>query len=117
MAAISWPEDLPVTLKIAGLRGQYKDPVIRTDMDMGPAKARLRYTRPPKNYTGSIIVDETGREQLAYFYRITTRYGALRFNFANPQTLEIREYRFKAPPDESGDEDGLYTISLQLEEL
>jgi hypothetical protein len=117
MAAIAWPDNLPVTLNIAGLRGQYKDPVIRTDMDTGPAKTRLRYTRPPKNYTGTIIVDEAGRQQLDSFYRITTRYGALRFNFTNPQTLEVREYRFKASPDESGTGDGLYTISLQLEEL
>ncbi|MDR2186406.1 MAG: hypothetical protein LBO80_12185 [Treponema sp.] len=117
MAAIAWPDDLPVTLTIAGLRGQYKDPVIRTDMDMGPAKTRRRYTRPPKQYSGTIVVDEAGRQRLEYFYRITTGYGALRFAFANPQTLELREYRFTAPPDESGTGDGLYAVSLRLEEL
>ncbi|MCL1812221.1 MAG: hypothetical protein FWG29_01725 [Treponema sp.] len=116
MASISWPVELPFTLRTEGLKGQYKDPVLRTDMDMGPPKARLRYTRPAKNYTGTIIVDEQQRRLLDYFYRITTRFGALRFNFTNPQSLEVREFRLKAPPDESSTA-GRYTITLQLEEL
>jgi len=116
MAVISWPAGLPATLRLDGLRGQYKDPVIRTDMDAGPTKARLRYTRPPKHYSGTMILSGEQRNMLDYFYRITTRYGALRFNFTNPQTLEIREYRFKAPPDESS-ADGRWNVALQLEEL
>jgi hypothetical protein len=117
MANISWPAGLPETLILAGLKGQYVDPVIRTDMDTGPQKLRLRYTRPPKNYSGVITTDETGRESLEYFYRVTTRYGALRFNFVNPQTLEVREFRFKAPPEEASAGDGVWNINLQLEEL
>jgi hypothetical protein len=116
MAAISWPAELPLTLRSDGLKSQYKDPVLRTDMDMGPAKTRLRYTRPPKTYGGTIAINEDGRKLLDYFYRITTRFGALRFNFTNPQSLEVREYRFTSPPEETGS-DGIYTITLQLEEL
>jgi hypothetical protein len=116
MAAISWPAELPLTLRSDGLKSQYKDPVLRTDMDVGPAKTRLRYTRPPKTHSGTIIVDEAGRELLEYFYRITTRFGALRFNFTNPQTLEVREFRFTSPPEETCG-DGIYTVTLQLEEL
>jgi len=103
-------------LQLEGLQAQYKDPVIRTDMDTGPAKARLRYTRPPKYYTGSITLDNEERKTLDWFYRIATRYGALRFNFANPQTGEIREYRFREPPDETT-RDGFFCVILQLEEL
>jgi hypothetical protein len=116
MAALSWPAELPLTLRSDGLKSRYKDPVLRTDMDMGPAKTRLRYTRPPKPYNGTIIVNERGRELLDYFYRITTRFGALRFNFTNPQSLEVREFRFTAPPDETCN-DGVYTVTLQVEEL
>ena len=117
MAVISWPAGLPLTLRLSGLKGQYKDPVIRTDMDTGPQKTRLRYTRPPKDYSGTIIVDEAGRRLLEYFYREVTRYGALRFNFRNPQSLEVREFRFRAPPEEASTGDGLWSVSLQLEEL
>ncbi|MDR1128248.1 MAG: hypothetical protein LBL20_02965 [Treponema sp.] len=117
MANISWPAGLPATLILAGLKARYADPVIRTDMDMGPQKTRLRYTRPPKNYSGVITTDGAGRKALEYFYRITTRYGALRFNFPNPQTLEVREFRFREPPDEASAGDGAWNISLQLEEL
>jgi hypothetical protein len=116
MANISWPAGLPQTLLAEGLTAHYKDPVIRTDMDAGPAKARLRYTRPPKYFTGSLILDNNERNIFDHFYRATTRYGALRFNFANPQTQEIREYRFREPPNETTI-DGLWKIILELEEL
>ena len=116
MASISWPSALPVTLQAAGLQAYYKDPVIRTEMDAGPAKARLRFTRPVKYFSGSMVLDNDERKILDFFYRITTRYGALRFNFTNPQTGEVRDYRFRSPPDETTIE-GLWNISLQLEEL
>lgn len=116
MAVISWPVNLPETLRLEGLQARYKDPVIRTEMDAGPAKARLRYTRPPKYITGSVVLNNEERDTLDYFYRITTRYGTLRFNFANPQTGEIREYRFRSPPDETT-LDGLWNVALELEEL
>ena len=116
MAAISWPASLPRTLRLDGLKAQYKDPVIRTDMDAGPAKARPRYTRPPRHFTGTVALNDEQRETLDYFYRVHTRYGTLRFNFSNPQTLEIREYRFRSPPEESNAE-GLWSVTLQLEEL
>ena len=116
MAAISWPASLPQTLQLEGLHAHYKDPVIRTEMDTGPAKARLRYTRPPRYFTGGLVLDNEERNALDHFYRITTRYGTLRFNFANPQTMETREYRFRSPPSETT-LDGLWKIILELEEL
>jgi len=116
MAEISWPESLPKTLRLEGLQAQYKDPVIRTEMDAGPAKARLRYTRPPKQYSGSVVLDNDERITLDWFYRIATRFGALRFNFTNPQTGETREYRFREPPGETVI-DRLWLVALELEEL
>jgi len=116
MTNISWPEALPQTLLAEGLHAKYKDPVIRTEMDSGPPKARLRFTHPLKHFSGNIILNEEERNILDFFYRITTRYGALRFNFTNPQTGEVRNYRFRGPPDETTI-DGLWNIALQLEEL
>ncbi|MDR2663078.1 MAG: hypothetical protein LBC31_08790 [Treponema sp.] len=116
MASIAWPAELPETLRLEGLSSEPADPVLRTDMDAGPAKTRLRYTRPAVKFSGTIIVDAAGLERLDYFYRITTRFGTLRFNFTNPHTLEPREYRFKAPPKTSSAA-GVFTVTLQLEEL
>jgi len=116
MASISWPASLPPTLRAEGLQARYKDPVIRTEMDAGPAKARLRFTRPVKHFSGSMVLDNDERNILDFFYRITTRYGTLRFAFTNPQTGEVRNYRFRSPPDETTI-DGLWNIDLQLEEL
>jgi len=116
MATITWPSGLPPTLRLEGLQARYNDPVIRTEMDAGPAKARLRFTRPVKYFSGSLVLDNAERDILDFFYRITTRYGTLRFAFANPQTMEARWYRFRSPPDETII-DGLWNINMELEEL
>jgi len=117
MAAITWPSELPVTLKTEGLSAQYKDPVLRTEMDAGPQKARLRYTGAPQSIAGMVTLTEHQREILEYFYTVTTAFGVLRFNMIHPQTLELVEMRFTAPPRDGGNSGGLFDISLSLEKL
>lgn len=117
MASISWPSELPVTLKSEGLSVQYKDPVIRTEMDAGPQKARLRYTGSPQGITGSLTLNEYQRGILEYFFTKTTGFGTLRFNMVHPQTIELVEMRFTRPPIETGNGGGLFDISLSLEKI
>jgi hypothetical protein len=117
VASITWPEGLPITLKTSGLNASYKDPVVRTEMDAGPVKARLRYTAAPKTVSGAITITEQQRDILEYFYTVVTGFGANRFNMTDPQTLEVAEFRFTGPPNENGNDGGLWEISISLERL
>jgi hypothetical protein len=116
MASVSWPAGLPATLLLEGLQAVPQSNVIRTAMDAGPQKARRRYTAVPKAFTGKLRLDPDQRVILENFYRHTLADGVLRFNFTDPQTMEVREFRFTGDYTEAS-LDGLFEISLSLERL
>ena len=115
MTAIAYPENLP-PIRASGFSAQYKDPVIRTPMDAGPVKQRLRYTAAPKQFTGSIIVDEAERSLFETWFTKTLGFGALRFAMKNPETGNTEEFRFTKTYTESESE-GFFELSLPLERL
>ena len=114
--AIYWPEELPIP-KLSGLASQYQKAFIRTEMDAGPAKQRLRYTAVPKQFTGALVLTEAKRAILDSFFVDTLGYGTLRFYMSNPQTGTLEEFRFTDMYTATGNDGGLYDISLPLERL
>jgi len=116
MTDIVWPEILPLTLRMDGLSAKRNSNVIRTRMDAGPNKTRRRYTASTKNYTGSMLLDDSQRNELEQFYRVSLADGVLRFIFTDPQTLEAGEFRFTDDYTENS-VDGKFGISLSLERL
>ena len=115
MTNISYPPGLP-GIRASGFRSQYKDPVIRTQMDAGPVKQRLRYTAVPKQVTGTIVVDETERAVFEAWFTETLGFGTLRFMMENPETLALEEFRFTCMYSET-EADGLFEISMPLEKM
>lgn len=115
MTSILWPAALP-NIKLTGLQTQYIDPVIRTDMDAGPKKARLRYTAVPKKVSGTITVTKAQAAVVEDFYVNTLKYGTLRFMMIDPENGELYEYRFTQPPV-SESEEGLFNVALALERM
>jgi hypothetical protein len=115
MTTIRYPDNLP-SIRASGFQSQYQDPVIRTQMDAGPVKQRLRYTAAPKKFTTSIIVDEVEREIFEAWFTETLGFGTLRFVMQNPQTLHLEEFRFTGTYGET-EADGLFELSLPLERL
>jgi hypothetical protein len=115
MTAISYPASLPC-IRASGFQFHYQDPVIRTKMDAGPVKQRLRYTAVPKQLTGTIIVDEEEREIFEAWFTETLGFGTLRFVMQNPETLETEEFRFTGMYGET-ETDGLFELSLPLEQI
>lgn len=116
MTSIAWPGSLPIP-KIPGLSAQYQKAIIRTEMDAGPAKQRQRYTAVPKTFTGTITVKKADMETLDSFFANTLGYGTLRFTMADPQSGTACEFRFTDSPAETGNDGGLFDISLPLERL
>ncbi|MCL2181025.1 MAG: hypothetical protein FWB83_07845 [Treponema sp.] len=116
MADIFWPDILPKTLLMEGLSAKRNSNVVRTQMDAGPNKTRRRYTASVKLFTGKMLLDETQRLELQKFYRTVLADGVLRFNFTDPQTLEIGEFRFTEDYTELS-AGGMYEISMTMERL
>jgi hypothetical protein len=115
MTAISYPAALPA-IRASGFQSQYQNPVIRTQMDAGPVKQRLRYTAAPKQFTGSIVVDEDERKIFEAWFTETLGFGTLRFVMENPETLDVEEFRFTGVYGET-EIDGLFELSLPLERM
>jgi hypothetical protein len=115
MTSITYPAALPA-IRSNGFQSQYQNPVIRTPMDAGPAKQRLRYTAAPKQFTASVVVDEEERKLFEAWFTETLGFGTLRFVMQNPQTLEPEEFRFTGVYGET-ETGGLFELSLPLERL
>jgi hypothetical protein len=112
---IYYPESLPA-VRASGFSAQYKDPVIRTQMDAGPAKQRLRYTATTKQFTGSVVCNEEERAIFEDWFVRTLGYGTLRFIMRNPETGDMEEFRFAKAYSET-ETDGHFEIAVSLERL
>jgi hypothetical protein len=116
MANITWPEMLPSGLLENGFTKQPKSSVIRTKMDAGPEKSRRRYTARSVGYSGRQVFDKAEFAVFEQFFHIVLADGVLRFNFEDPVTLEMSEFRFTADYSAAAVE-GYYEVTMQLEKL
>lgn len=92
----TWPDAtyLPQYVDDIGFAESAKDPVIRTDMDTGPAKQRLRYTAVVEQYTITMTLTKTERANFLTFYKGNLAYGSQEFNWIHPVTHENCICRF-----------------------
>ncbi len=117
MASIDWPSSLPQTLRLDGLKTKDQEATVRTDMDTGPAKVRLRFTAASEDVSGSLLLTADELAILQTFFRTTVKRGTLRFNMIHPVTLLTKEFRFKSSPDTAPSGDGNFIASLSLEAM
>lgn len=114
MADIYFPSDLEIVS--SGYSSQDQNGVIRTDMDAGPAKTRLRYTACSEYLNCKIVANDSELSEFLTFFRTTIKRGALRFIMPHPVTGENRYCRIMEPPVVA-EESGLWNIGLKLEVL
>jgi hypothetical protein len=116
MASINWPSNIPSGFLAEGFSKTPKSNVIRSSMDAGPQKTRRRYTARTINYTGREIFDTEELALFEQFYHTALADGALRFNYADPITGEVAEFRFTKDYTVSTN-NGLFEVTLNLEKL
>jgi len=85
-------------------------------MDAGPKKARRRYTARAVDCAGRQIFDAAELAVFEQFYHTTLADGVLRFNFADPVTMETAEFRFTDDYTVSAVE-GKFEVTMNLERL
>lgn len=94
--AIDWPSalpDCPQTWSQVDLPN-----VIRSDVDIGVAKVRRRYTRTRSQFAVSLTLPKAQFDAFETFYRTTLKDGLLTFNYKHPYTGVVMECRFLEPP-------------------
>lgn len=93
-----WPASLPQEAQLAGLSKQSAGAVIRTAMDVGPAKVRRRTTAAATNWPITIKVTATQLALFNEFYNNSCKAGALAFQWKSPETGNLADFRFLSEP-------------------
>lgn len=94
----NWPVSLQQHLNSSDFNLKFGTTALRTDMDVGPAKVRSRFTDAVDIYLSSILLDYADYETLKDFFKTTLNNGVLPFTFTDPLTGVTGNFRFTEPP-------------------
>lgn len=113
----AWPGTLPQQFEQEGYQETFPKVTIRTEMDVGPAKLRKRYTAAIKPFVGQMFMTPEQVETLETFFEVTTAYGSLAFDWENPRTGVAASCRFVGEPQLEAVEGGDFKVTIQIEIL
>jgi hypothetical protein len=97
--AETWPVSLQQKFNSSNFDLKFGNTLVRSDVDVGLAKVRSRYTDAIDIYTSSIDLEIDDFETFYDFYKTTLNNGSKTFDFDNPLTNTTDEFRFVAPPE------------------
>lgn len=115
MANPSWPSTLPKPQLGSANYVPMFDPVLRTSMEAGAPKTRLRVTAVPETFTGQLMLTSAQLATLRTFYATTLKYvGA--FDWVDFRSGAAKTYVFSKPPAQSkvANHADLWQVSLEL---
>ncbi len=112
-----WPPSLPTRLHTNGFTETPPAVVIRTEMEVGPAKVRRRTTAGVRRIRGMMWLTAAQRQTLDDFFVDTLAHGALAFEWQHPITGAAADFRFVAPPQYGHLGGGTYVAQFDLEIL
>jgi hypothetical protein len=115
--AANFPASLQQKFNEQGFSNKFGETVIRTNVEVGPAKVRRRYTKAIDLYRSTINLKYDDWQTLKDFYDVTLNGGALPFNFENPMTQTQEEFRFVTSPDLAPLGGEWFRVTLDLERL
>ncbi len=98
MPNASWPAELPQDVLRKGYEEAFPDVTVRTEMDVGPAKVRRRYTAGVSPFSAPILMTRAQVAVLKIFHVTTLLGGSLPFDFEHPRELVTVTFRFLSPP-------------------
>jgi hypothetical protein len=115
--AQTWPSTLQKLLSEANFGIALADTTLRSEMEVGPAKARRRYTKGVDLFSASIYLTTSQYSIFYTFYNTTLNGGVLSFTFNHPITQVPTDFRFKSPPKISSLGGGNFQATFEWEAL
>lgn len=113
----TWPVGLQQKLDSESFEMKYGNTAIRSDMDVGPAKVRTRYTDAVDLYTCSILLDYDEQVTLRTFYKVTLDNGTMPFDFLDPFSGIAASFRFSEPPSIRALGGRTFRVQMQWEKM
>lgn len=114
----TWPGTLPAEWGNDSQRARGDGNVLRTQMDVGPAKLRRRSTADFIGTAFTLVLTTTEKEALDAFY-VTTLSKTLPFDWTDYSAVALptRTFRFVKAPVYAHAGAGLWRASIELEQL
>jgi hypothetical protein len=113
----AWPSSLPQRVLAAGY-GESVDPVLlRSTVDVGPAKLRPAYTAEVKKFQAALNLSAAQVDTLETFWTSALVFGSAPFDWLHPRTGAAASLRFRARPTYSALGGGYQRAALMLELL
>lgn len=112
----TFPDTLPSPLANS-LQEQLPNNIVRTQMDVGPAKVRRRTTANVRSLRMTYVLNKDQAADLEAFFFNDTAGGALSFDYTHPRTGDTVSARFTEPPQISSLNGIYFQISISLEVL
>lgn len=113
----TWPVGLQQRLDANSFEKQFGSTLVRTEMDVGPAKVRSRFTDAVDVYNCTIMLDYDEYATLELFYKTTLNNGANQFLFDDPFTGTPTAFRFVDPPVVRSIGGRTFRVSMQWEKM
>lgn len=112
----AWPSELYNCILRSTLKEKAANNLLRTNMDVGPAKVRRRTTANVRPFSFALKCTSNQVDILLAFFNNDIFGGADEFDFVHPRTGASLRVRWAGDPPEYQDEDGiLYDIPIMLE--
>lgn len=117
--AIEWPPQLQQLLSTDSFNYMFGETTIRSDMDVGPAKVRRRFTAGVDTLSCSIQMSYENFQILRDFFDVTLNGGVNQFEYTHPFTQELALFRMVGPPSlrPLGNGGVEYEVSMKWEVL
>ena len=112
-----WPPTLQPRLLESGFGIKPRDNTIKTNMDIGVAKRRRRYTDAIDDINGSIHLDMGEYSTFMNFYNIEIASGTLPFEVIHPITQVAVQAMFMGPPNITAIGGRKFSVAMQWEIL
>jgi hypothetical protein len=120
----TWPTTLPAVPQVRGYEEQTPVNVIRTEMEVGPAKVRRRMTAAVRKHKMVFHMTQDQVEIFDQFLAVVLADGALAFDYTQPRTGDTVRFRIIPPATyttekvKTGAEgEGVWWVTLDLEQL
>lgn len=92
--AQQWPVQLQNKLNSGNFSEDFGDTTIKSQNDIGLPKVRRRYTKGFNTIRASIFIDREDVQLFKDFYDVTLNGGVLPFEFTDPFSNTLQEFRF-----------------------
>lgn len=112
----AFPPSLPA-FRMPGVNETLPDGLIRSEVDVGPAKVRRRTSAGVRLLSGSMTLTREQAATLDAFYTTTLQAGALSFDWRHPRTKAAIVCRFRREPTLASKGPSAFEAQLELEIL